>query len=201
MPYIRLSDHVYDCSQCNIRCDGISKGVYKFEQDVSFSEYYELLIMQKINASGKYRAGKTNMAGFPDVELKDVSGNLVRLLEVKVQQRTFMQVEKLLPFGALTPSETVALNESDLLRYFAIEAQAHVPITIVWVLMNRQCLLPVNTYKFYYQQLTQLKLIHSLYGNKRRFRRRSGDGDVVDGVHKGVTVNYHFSLNELKQWT
>jgi hypothetical protein len=31
-----------------------------------------------------------------------------------------------------------------------------------------------------------------------RFRRASGYGDVVNGVHKGVVVNYHFSLEELK---
>ena len=31
----------------------------------------------------------------------------------------------------------------------------------------------------------------------RRFKRRSGYGDVVNGKHKGVVVNYHFSLNEL----
>jgi hypothetical protein len=201
MPYIRLREHVYDCNQCSTRCDGISKGIYKFENDVSFSEYYELLITQKINASGKYQARKTTTAGFPDLEIKDNSGQLVRLLEVKVQQRTFMQVEKRLPLGALTPSETVALNESDLLRYFSVEKQTGVPVTIVWVLMNRLCILPVNTQRLYYQHLCQLKLIHSLYGDNRRFKRKSGDGDVVDGVHKGVTVNYHFSLNELMQWT
>ena len=33
--------------------------------------------------------------------------------------------------------------------------------------------------------------------NFRKFKRASGKGDIVDGVHKGVLVNYHFSLNEL----
>ena len=37
--------------------------------------------------------------------------------------------------------------------------------------------------------------------NQRKFRRKSGEGDEVDGKHLGVTVNYHFSLKELKIWT
>jgi hypothetical protein len=45
-----------------------------------------------------------------------------------------------------------------------------------------------------------LKTIYQKQLDKRRFRRKSGDGDVVDGVHKGVTVNYHFSLTELIKW-
>ena len=35
------------------------------------------------------------------------------------------------------------------------------------------------------------------YGEKRRYRRESTRSDFVNGVHKGVTVNYHFSLREL----
>ncbi len=35
---------------------------------------------------------------------------------------------------------------------------------------------------------------------KRKFTRQSGEGDIVDGQHMGVTVNYHFSLAELKPW-
>jgi len=42
-----------------------------------------------------------------------------------------------------------------------------------------------------------LKDIYARYETKRRFRRKSGTGDVIDDVHKGVVVNYHFSLNEL----
>lgn len=200
MAYICISDFVYDCQQCNTRCDGISKGVYVFENDVRFSEQYEQMIIGKINRSGKYVAAKTEKPGYPDIEIKDLQGNIQKYIEVKVQQRTFMQVAKYLPTGNLTPSETVALNQSDLLRYFSIESEIDIPITIVWVLMNRLCVMPFQNQQFYYQQILYLQKIFNTYGEARRFRRKSGDGDMVDGIHKGVTVNYHFSLKELKRW-
>ena len=49
---------------------------------------------------------------------------------------------------------------------------------------------------FFYQEIDILADILKRYGDKRRFRRESGYGDVVNGQHKGVVVNYHFSLNE-----
>ena len=48
-----------------------------------------------------------------------------------------------------------------------------------------------------YNNISELKKIYTYYGEKRRFRRKSGEGDVVNGIHKGVVVNYHFSINEL----
>jgi len=45
-----------------------------------------------------------------------------------------------------------------------------------------------------------LEKIYNTAKDKRRFRRKSGKGDIVDGIHKGVVVNYHFSLKELKKW-
>ena len=48
--------------------------------------------------------------------------------------------------------------------------------------------------------LESSNLIYNLEKDKRLFKRKSGEGDIVDGVHKGVTVNYHFSLTELKEW-
>ena len=54
MAYVKLSDFVYDCAQCHTRCDGISKGVYLFENDVLFSERYEQMIIDAINRSKKY---------------------------------------------------------------------------------------------------------------------------------------------------
>lgn len=201
MAYVRLSDYVFDCKQCDTRCDGVSKGVYRFDSDVAFSEHYEQAIIARINRSATYTAAKCAKPGFPDIEIANAAGVVVRYLEVKVQQRTFMQVESLLPAAALAPSETVALNESDLLRYFQIEDECKMPITIVWVLMNRLCMLPAGTHLFFYQQLTALRKIYAQYGAQRRFRRRSGEGDIVDGKHKGVTVNYHFSLKELNRWS
>ena len=109
-----------------------------------------------------------------------------------------MSVKRLLPEADLTPSETVALNLSDLLRYFGLYFEKRIPISIIWVLQNRPCIAPDGESLYFYQTIPELHKIHEKYGNKRTFRRRSGRGDVVDGVHKGVVVNYHFSLKELK---
>ncbi|WP_207492559.1 hypothetical protein [Aridibaculum aurantiacum] len=200
MHYICLSDFVYDCQQCHTRCDGISKGVYNFQHDVSFSEGFEQMIIERINRSGKYHAAKSLAPGYPDVEISSIDGQVQRYLEVKVQKRTFMQVKKYLPASDLCPSETVALNESDLVRYFDIYHSVHIPVVVVWVLLNRLCIVPEHYFRLYFQDVRRLEEIYKKYGDTRRFRRKSGEGDVVEGVHKGVTVNYHFSLKELKGW-
>ncbi len=54
--------------------------------------------------------------------------------------------------------------------------------------------------RYFYRQACDLKNIFKQEGVKRRFRRKSGEGDEVDGKHLGVTVNYHFSLSELIEW-
>ena len=200
MAHIKTSDFVYDCARCHTRCDGISKGVYLFDNDVAFSERYEQLIIDRINTDKKYHAAKCNEAGYPDVEIRTKADKVYRYLEVKVQQRTFMAVEKYLPQSHLSPSETVALNLSDLLRYFNIEEKTGIQTSIVWVLLNRCCIVPAAEERFFYQQTQNLKTIYNSVGGQRTFRRKSGEGDVVNGLHKGVTVNYHFSLKELKPW-
>jgi hypothetical protein len=107
MAYRLQSDFVYDCSLCHTRCDGVSKGVYLFENDASFSEEYEQLIINKINGAAKYIAVKSATGGYPDVEVRDLAGNIYCYIEVKVQQRAFMNVEKYLPVSNLKPSETL----------------------------------------------------------------------------------------------
>lgn len=200
MAYVKISDYVYDCNQCNTRCDGISKGNYQFEKDAQFSERYENQVIDRINKGGTYRAAKCLKPGYPDIEIKTIEGKLHHYLEIKVQQRTFMSVEKRLPYSRLTPSETVALNLSDLLRYFSIEVESGTPSGILWVLLNRLCVVEAGEEKMFYQSTQKLKAIYESELLKRKFTRRSGEGDVVEGVHKGVIVNYHFSLKELRPW-
>ena len=64
---------------------------------------------------------------------------------------------------------------------------------------ERPCILGNNTEKYFYNEVDRLKEIYSYYGDKRKMRRKSGQGDVVNGVHLGVVVNYHFSILELKE--
>lgn len=201
MAHIELRPFVYDCTVCHTHCDGISKAVYRFENDTAFSERFEQMIIDKIKAVKNFAAAaKCTEPGYPDIVVRNEDGTIRHYVEVKVQQRTFMLVKKILPHSLLQPSETVALNLSDLKRYFAIQDQTKIPVSIVWVVLHRPCIIDENSCRFFIQTLDKLKTIYEAYGDKRRFRRRSGEGDVVAGVHKGVTVNYHFSLTELRPW-
>jgi hypothetical protein len=200
MGYTRIRDFIYDCSRCPTRCDGISKGSYIFDNDASFSEGFEEMLIERVNKTGKYTAIKTSEKGYPDLEISDKNGQRYCFLEVKVQQRTFMNVKKYLPYSNLEPSETVALNLSDLTRYFKIQKTLGTPTVIAWFLLNRFCIVDKDSFKVYFQSCEELEKIYNLEKEKRLFKRKSGEGDIVNGVHKGVTVNYHFSLNELKEW-
>lgn len=108
-----------------------------------------------------------------------------------------MSVSRLLLNSDLIPSETMALNLSDLVRYFEIANQEPVPVYILWVLSERPCIVPNGQVHFFYQNVEHLRNIYNRYHDARRFRRKSGVGDVVNGQHRGVVVNYHFSLQEL----
>ena len=191
---------IIDCNGCKTRCDGKSKGVYNFKNDVEFAEEQEDLIIDKINKNSNFFARKTTEAGYPDIEIFNKEGILINYLEIKAQRRTFMSVERILPKSNLKPSETLALNLSDLKRYFEIEKQTKIPTSILWVLMNRPCLIDDNEKRFFYQKTTKLKEIYLQNITNRKFRRKSGKGDIIDGEHKGVVVNYHFSINELIEW-
>jgi len=200
MPHIEVQKNRFDCAVCHTRCDGKSKMRYSFQTDVEFAEAQEQLILDKINQRGTHIVKKTTQEGYPDLEIFNREGKLVRFLEIKAQRRTFMRVKHHLPKAQLVPSETLALNLSDLLRYFEIEAQTQIPTSILWVLSERPCLNQKAPNLYFLQRASVLKKIYAHYGDTRRFRRRSGKGDVVNGVHKGVVVNYHFSINELRRW-
>ncbi len=187
----------HNCNTCTTRCDGTSLMNYQFANDVEYSEYFERLLIQQIKDYGLY-AKKTDKDGYPDVEVYEFEGGPIRCyIEVKAQRRSFMAVTRLLPNSNLTPSETMALNQSDLVRYFQIARKEPVPVYVLWVLSERPCIVPNGQTRYYYQRSTVLEGIYNRYQDARRFRRKSGKGDMVNGQHKGVVVNYHFSLNEL----
>jgi hypothetical protein len=197
--YLQIAPFVFDCKYCPTPCNGVSKFKYNFEEDLRFSEHYEQSLINYINQFTYFRASKATEKGYPDLEVTDKKGRKF-YIEVKVQRRTFMTVENALPKSGLKPSETLALNLSDLLRYFDLEESTGCTIFIFWILLDRPCILKGQETKFYYRLVSELKLIWQKEGDKRRFRRKSGGGDEVNGQHLGVTVNYHFSLSELKQW-
>ncbi len=194
-----MNPFIHDCAKCKTRCDGKSKGVYIFKDDVEFSEERENHLIEQINRIDGFSAKKCEKSGYPDVEVLCEESGKIFYIEVKVQRRTFMAVKYKLPEGDLCPSETLALNLSDLLRYFDIHEKDKVPVFILWCLLERPCIVPEGRTQYYYQDVEVLKPVYIHYGDKRRFRRESGKGDVVDGQHKGVVVNYHFSLNEFRE--
>lgn len=202
-PNKQIKPNIFDCNACKTRCDGITVPKFDFEKDVRFSENIENEVINEINKQyPNLYAIKTDKSGYPDIEITDRSGNGKPLLfvEIKVQARTFMSIARLLPNSGLFPSETLALNLSDLERYFTINDKEQIPVYIVWCLMHRPCIVGNNATNklFFHQELTILRQIRNNdKTDSRRFRRASGTGDVVDGVHKGVVVNYHFSINEL----
>ena len=203
MPYNELTTNIYDCQVCDTKCDGYTVKQFDFEHDVAFSEEIENRVISEINGRYEYLiAKKTSQDGFPDIEIaiKQVPNKCIALIEIKGQARTFMALRRLLPQSGLYPSETIALNLSDLERYFDVSDRTSLPLDIVWCLMRRPCITghDPNDQQFYHQTIEVLRNIRiSDKTDTRRFRRKSGQGDVVNGQHKGVVVNYHFSINEL----
>jgi len=183
----------YDCSSCRTRCDDRSLDKYMFEADLRRSEKTEDVLRQRLEHTLRTTVLKPEGRphGPPDLEIL-VATRVVARVEVKVQGRAFMKVQNLLPLANLRPYETVALNVPDLDNYIALHAVEKLPIYLVWY-VKRPCL----GEGYWGQALDILHDIYRHYGLKRKFVRRSGAGDVVDGRHKGETRNYHFSLQEM----
>ncbi len=199
--YEQLGEYHFNCDTCPTRCDGKSKLQFQFGNDIAFSEKYETALIGYINRQNLFYAQKSATHEYPDLEIfkqhPPEVGECLGFIEVKVQQRTFMTVRHHLSQANLYPSETVALNQSDLERYFDIKNKTKLPLYLVWILLNRPCVLGTHSLRFFHQEADVLAKVYDSYSDKRRFRRRSGEGDIVDGMHKGVVVNYHFSLKEL----
>jgi hypothetical protein len=203
MPYTQIKFNVFDCNVCETRCDGKTVAQFNFDNDVRFSENIENEVIKRINSQYEHlKASKTVQAGYPDIEVKNNQGITVFFIEIKGQARTFMSIQKILPNSLLLPSETLACNLSDLERYFVVKEKEKVPLFLTWCLMRRPCIVGVNpkNAKFFSQEIDVLKKIRlNDVNDTRKFRRASGFGDVVNGQHKGVVVNYHFSINEFKE--
>ncbi len=201
MRYKKIASYKFDCDACPTRCDGKTVEQFDFERDVNFSEAIENRVISYINEKfPNLFASKTELPGYPDIEIKSRKTNKILLyIEIKGQARTFMSIRRVLPHSGLIPSETLACNLSDLERYFTIKDDIQIPIFITWCLIRRPCITGPNPEfkRFYSQDIEVLRTIRTDDStDSRRFRRASGKGDVVDGEHRGVVVNYHFSLNE-----
>lgn len=193
MPIDLSFREIFDCTKCKTPCDGKSKSAFDFEADVAISECAEIELINRLQDVLDFDVRKVSMAdsGLPDLEIRKGS-TLIARIEVKAQGRAFMAVSRLLPNSNLRPYETVALNRSDLLRYISTFDKEMVPTFIVWKI-KRPCIPDA----WFGQDIKVLKKSYQEFGSARTFKRRSTASDLVDGIHKGVTVNYHFSLKEL----
>ena len=183
----------FNCSICKTRCDGRSKAAYNFEDDIAISRADELFVIEKIQRETGLRVIDTEATehGLPDLEVWK-EDKLICRVEVKHQGRAFMSIRRLLPQSKLMPYETIALNLSDLLRYFEQNKQDKLPSFIVWHVI-RPCIGDI----YIGNDLRILNKSYETFKNKRTFRRSSTNSDYVNGQHKGVTVNYHFSIKEM----
>jgi hypothetical protein len=182
----------YQCQICPTRCDGHSKSAFIFEDDTALAEKTENWLAKHFIRLGlNIRKAPPQQHGLPDIEILRAD-EVIGRVEVKAQGRAFMAVERLLPEADLRPYETVVLNLSDLERYIALFKTVRKPTYIIWA-VKRPCI----GQGFWGQELEALENILLKYDRRRRYRRDSTRSDIVDGVHKGVTVNYHFSLREL----
>ena len=169
------------------------KNAYIFKDDVLLSEEAEDWLINRLSSALHIQIKKAiaEAHGLPDLELVQYEKVIARV-EVKAQGRAFMLVSKLLPLADLLPYETVALNLSDLERYISNYRKENVPTFLVWR-VRRPCI----GEGYWGQHIEILNQIYKQYGHRRRFQRKSTSSDYVDGQHKGVTVNYHFSIQEL----
>jgi len=197
MPIDLTFRDIFDCKGCGTPCDGTSKKSFNFQADTAISEIAEAEMIMRLNQFDSLQAQKVTdeNAHLPDIEILK-NDKVIARVEVKAQGRAFMAVSRLLPSGNLLPYETVALNRSDLLRYIKNFELENIPTFIVWRI-KRPCIPDA----WYGHDLETLNKSFEEYGDKRTFKRRSTQSDYVDGAHKGVTVNYHFSLKELLEIT
>lgn len=225
----------HDCGSCNNKCNGRSNGVYPFEDNRKYSEKHEIELVNFINnlSDSKFYAKRNeNNPLLPDKYnylLPDIAvyykenNNIAFYMELKCEKRTFMQIQgdKYCPNGDISPSEKVAANKSDFLRYFEFAKLPYEecretflretypkisgvtikePIYVVWLIEDRPCITKSTIKKYYcYQEIRILNEIYHEYGDRRFYTRNTGIGDFNEsGEQKGVTGNYHYNINELE---
>ena len=189
-----------DCSSCTQRCDRRTRDRHDFQADADYAGTHELELAELLSGNPGFTARKTRRREYPDIEVIDTrTGKAVCYVEVKALRRAFMSVERLLPAAGLTPPETVELNTSDLLRYVRIHHRTGKKVFVLWRISERACLTPEGGYRCFFGDVEDLILIHARTMADRTYRRRTGSGDIVNGEHKGVVVNFHYSIRELTE--
>lgn len=137
----------------------------------------------------------------PDIMVLDNKGNLIARVEAKyLEGKAFMKVREKLG-DPLYPKEALVVDEPKLKSYFKCKEEdrqkydRNIPIFVVWK-YDRPCA-DVGGICIY-QEADVLKHIYDEKGASRAFRRRTGQGDYVDGRRMGVIDKFHYSITECK---
>jgi hypothetical protein len=192
----------YECGDCNA-CNPKSKLVYPFGKDLITSKDFVNKLSAFIEKHTPYRCEETTVLKNPDICVLDIrNGNkLICRAEAKyLEGKAFMKSEKRLE-DPLKPKETLVVDEPKLISYFECYKKDferygyYIPIFIVWK-FDRPC--PDIGSIAIYQSINVLQNIYQQKGNKRTFKRQSGDGDIIGEKHLGIVDKYHFSIKECK---
>ncbi len=202
----RLSDKDIECGVCKI-CIAKSKLIYPFQRDLKTSRQLVDALKSYIETNTGYKCKNTEIDKNPDIVVFDIidttkpKGELICRVEAKMLEGyAFMKAEQLLA-DHLKPKETLVVDEPKLISYFECvknDLRYHgksVPIYIVWK-FDRPCADLGGITVF--QEIKILKNIYDKRGNDRSFERKTVDSDIVNGVKRGVTTKYHFSLRECR---
>lgn len=189
-----------NCGECKI-CEPKSKLVYPFERDLTTSEELVEELKKLIGSNNKYSCSEPEIVKNPDIRVFDKDGKLVCRVEAKyLEGKAFVKARDILG-DKLQPRETLVLDEPKLLSYFeckrndAEKYDSDIPIYIVWK-FDRPCSDIGGITVF--QEVEELKKIYEMKGADRRYERKIGNGDIVDGEKRGITLKYHFSLLECR---
>lgn len=201
-----LSDKDIACGVCDI-CIAKSKLNYPFQRDLKTSQQLVEALKTYIETNTAYKCRNTKIDKNPDIvvfEIVDITkpkGVLVCRVEAKMLEGyAFMKAEHLLG-DHLKPKETLVVDEPKLISYFECvdnDLRDHgksVPIYIVWK-FDRPCADLGGITVF--QEIKILKGIYEKRGNNRSFERKTVESDIVDGVKRGITGKYHFSIRECR---
>jgi hypothetical protein len=202
----KLTVNDLECGSCSI-CKARSKLEYPFQRDLKTSEQLVQALKTYIEANTPYVCRDTQVHKNPDIVVLDIvstsnpKGRLVCRVEAKMLDGyAFMKAEELLG-DHLKPKETLVIDEPKLLSYFECvdnDLRQHgksVPIYVVWK-FDRPCADLGGITVF--QEVTKLRAIFEKRGTNRTFERKTVASDLDNGVKRGITAKYHFSLRECR---
>lgn len=196
----KLSNWSKPCGTCNI-CQPASVLRYPFERDLTNSQMLVDQLKKFITETTGLKCVDTDIHQNPDIMVFDPRDNLVARVEAKyLEGKAFMKVAQMIK-DPLYPKETLVVDDPKLKSYFECKKRdrerfrREIPIYVVWK-YDRPCA-DVGGICIY-QEVNELRRIYEEKGASRAFRRKTGQGDFVDGKRLGVNDKFHYSITECK---